>query len=136
MEFKIVDDRGYELVFHTREISKQNWIEFYSVTLASPQMKGTMKVDNAPYGESPVHLLQSIEREWKGWSGEKGWGSLEGEFNLSATSDKTGHIFLNARIHSGFAPPSSCLELELIVESGQMANIVKEAQVFFDASRF
>ena len=136
MEFKIENDRGHELIFHSRKVPDKNWIEFYSVTLVSPQMKGTVQVDNASYGQSPVELFQSMEREWKGWSGEKSWGSLEGEFSLSATSDNTGHIFLNTRIQSGHSPPTSSMELEFVVESGQLTTIEKKAASFFDTSNF
>ena len=131
MKFQIKTDRGYEVVFDGRSFDSKDWLASYSVTLHSPNMKGTVRVDNSPYGISPLEFFSSIASDWKGWSGEKSWGSLEGEFDLSAESDRTGHISIRARIFEGHSSPCSRLETTLIVEAGQCENLAKEATNFF-----
>lgn len=131
MDFEIAGVEDYRIVFFEREFDKKEWLTHYKVTIQAPDMNGTVRVENPPAGRSPLHLFQSIQKEWRGWKGEKGWGALEGEFDLSASSDKTGHITLKARLFSGYSPPSSKLEIELIVESGQTDSIAKKAQEFF-----
>ena len=131
MDFEIKSHKEYGIVFSERAYDKKGWLTDYLVSLYSPNMSGAIRVDNAPYGQSPLKLFESIEKEWKGWQGEKSWGSLEGEFNISAISDKTGHITLKARIASGHYVPSARLETELIVEAGQVEGILKKAKAFF-----
>jgi len=131
MDFEIKGDKEYSIVFGDRSYDCKGWLTHYTVRLYSPNMNGTVRVENSPYGNSPVDLFKSIENEWRGWEGEKSWGSLEGEFDLSAHSDNTGHITLTARIFSGHYVPSSRLETELIIESGQSDIIAKQAEEFF-----
>ena len=100
MDFEIKSDNEYRILFSERSHDSKGWLTQYTVTLYSPNMSGTVRVDNSPYGQSPLQLFQSIENEWKGWKGEKSWGSFEGEFDLSATSDSTGHITLKASLFS------------------------------------
>ena len=132
MDFEIKSDNEYRILFSERSHDSKGWLTQYTVTLYSPNMSGTVRVDNSPYGESPLQLFQSIENEWKGWKGEKSWWSFEGEFDLSATSDSTGHITLKASLFSGYGVPSSRLQTELQVESGQLDQIAKTAREFFE----
>lgn len=131
MKFQIKTDRGYEVVFDARSFDSKDWLASYFVSLHSPNMKGTVRVDNPPYGISPLEFFSSIASDWKGWSGEKSWGSIEGEFDLTAESDRTGHIIIRARIFEGHSPPSSQLETTLIFEAGQCENMAIEAAKFF-----
>ena len=131
MDFEIKSEKEYRIVFSDRSYDKKGWLTHYTVGLFSPHINGIVRVDNSPYGQSPLTLFKSMEREWKGWEGEKSWGSLEGEFDLTAVSDRKGHITLKTRIHSGHYLPSSSLMTELIVESGQLDYIASKAEEFF-----
>ena len=131
MNFEIKSDNEYRIVFSDRSYDSEGWLTHYTVSLYSPHMSGAVRVENSPYGVSPEKLFKSIENEWRGWKGEKSWGSLEGEFDLCAVSDSTGHITLTARIFSGLSVPSSRLETELNIESGRSDIIAKQAAEFF-----
>lgn len=131
MIFDIKSEQGYRIVFADRRFDPKNWLINYTVSLFSPGMEGTVRVYNPPFAHSPLALFKSMETQWSGWRGEKSWGSLEGEFDLSAESDSTGHIVLRARIFAGHSPPSSRLDTEIIVEAGQLAFIAKQAEKFF-----
>jgi len=125
------EDKGYSILFHSPERDKKGWLASYSVTCTAPNMNATIKVDNAPVGISPTKLFEEMASEWQGWKGEKNWGSLEGEFDISATSDSTGHITLVASVRSGHLPPCSKTITELILEAGQLENLNKHAKEFF-----
>jgi len=131
MGFEIKSDKEYRIVFGDRKYDKNGWLTHYTVSLQSPDINGTVRVENPPYGQPPLELFKSMERDWKGWEGEKSWGSLEGEFELSAVSDGTGHITLTTILHFGHYPPSSRLETELVIESGQLDYLAKNAGEFF-----
>jgi len=131
MEFELKSDRGYGITFHSQEHDKNGWLAYYSVTLTAPTMSATIQIDNAPYGISPAGLFEQIANEWQGWNGEKAWGSLEGEFDLTTTSDSTGHITFVASVYSGSFSPCSKMVSEFEIESGQLEKYKKYAAEFF-----
>ncbi|MCZ8095474.1 MAG: DUF6228 family protein [Acidovorax sp.] len=61
-------------------------------------------------------FFRDLAANWRGWQGEKSWGTLEGEVTLTATSDGTGHItmkFTLSQPYTGFEwQVSGALELE------------------------
>jgi len=130
--FEIKSEQGFLISFSDRAFDTKDMISHYSATLCSPTMTGSVRVYNAPYGTTPLSFFQSIDNEWQGWKGEKGWGAIEGELDLIASSDNTGHITIKARIFSGYGPPSAKMEIECIVESGQTRGLAEKAKLFFN----
>ena len=94
-------------------------------------MKATVQVDNSPYGISSIGLFEEMAIEWRGWDREKSWGSLEGEFDLTETSDSTGHVTLLASVYSRTFPPCAKMICEFYIESGQLDKLNKQALEFF-----
>ena len=131
MEYELKSDRGYSLLFHSQERDTDGWLSFYSVTITAPNFKGTIQVDNSPYGITPAELFVEIAKDWKGFNGEKSWGSLEGEFDIEAKSDSTGHIIITASINTGFFPPCSKMVSEFEIEAGQLESISNQMNEFF-----
>jgi hypothetical protein len=130
-EFKITSEKEISAVFHSPEVSKDGWLEYYSLTISGRDMKATVRVENAPYGTNPVDFFEMVSNEWQGWKNEKEWGSMEGEFSLSAKADSTGHIELNVRAQPSFYAPYWSAEVVLVVESGQLESIARKAKHFF-----
>jgi hypothetical protein len=132
MEYELTSDLGYKLLFHSREFDKSNWLSYYSVTLSCPHVTATIRVDNASFGISPVRLFSEINENWKGWNGEKSWGSLEGEFDLSATSDNIGKILLVCKVQTDYAEPRAEVVFEFFLELGQTESYLKNMKKFFN----
>ncbi len=83
-----------------------------------------------PYGL--VHLFKDAASEWRGWSGEKYWESLEGEFRLGLTSDNVGHITLRVVIsHDWGGPDRWRLTAELGIDAGQLESVAQAVGRFF-----
>lgn len=131
MEFEIKSECGYSLLFHSQVYSSSGWLDYYSVTINAPAMQATIQVDNAPYGTSPASFFEHIANEWRGWKGEKTWGALEGEFELSATADSTGHVTLTAVVYSGTCSSCSKMQSEFEIEAGQFEKIKLQSLKFF-----
>jgi len=131
MELEVKGSQGYKMLFHSREHDKNKWLSYYSVTLIAPSMEATVRVDNAPYGVSPVNLFSEISEQWKGWEGEKSWGSLEGEFNLSVKNDSVGHVIFFTSVQTEAYPQNSKMVIEFEVELGQLEYLKKQAVEFF-----
>jgi hypothetical protein len=68
------------------------------------------------------------------WNGERGWGSLEGEFEISATCTTLGQVIFQVRL-AGMVGGSEEWKVQagLDTELGQLESIAREAGRFFQA---
>jgi hypothetical protein len=72
---------------------------------------------------------RELARDWRGWEGTRSWRSLEGDLELSATSDRLGHVELEVRLDEGF--PFQWRVCGMIaLEVGQLDGIAAAAQTF------
>ena len=131
MNFVIRSDGGVSLTFHARTAGKDGCVNAYFVTAEAANFTASVEVDNAPYGSSPADFFAQVASEWAGWNGTKAWQALEGEYELSATSDSTGHITIIARLNAASYPPTWEGKLSLIVEAGRLDALAVEAKDFF-----
>ena len=71
-----------------------------------------------------------MKENWRGWSGSKKWGSLEGEFNLKAEMDKMGHITLKVYLcpsqYDGWEAKTN-----LYLEPNQLDRLYEEARELY-----
>lgn len=118
-------------LFHSPQINNDGYLESYSVTVSSQAMEATVRVENSPYGTNPADFFEQIAREWQGWSGDKEWGAMEGEFSLEASSDSTGHIETTIKLQPSFYSPCWSAEVTLIIEAGQLEGIARKFKSFF-----
>jgi hypothetical protein len=112
----------------TLEFSAPN-SNYYNASLCGSDFRGTASV----YSYKPAHLAQffrDLAIHWNGWTGQKEWGSLEGELTLVATIDSTGHIHLSVRLRSGPHPFNWKLSAVLLIEAGQLEQIASSMERF------
>ena len=106
--------------------------EFFRASLHSDSHSANMRVSTYtdPYGI--VRLFKEAASNWRGWSGEKQWESLEGDFRLMLCSSSTGHIRLKALIsHDCGNPDPWRLNAELGIEAGQLESLAQSIERFF-----
>jgi hypothetical protein len=96
--FSIESQPNLKLIFDQPKHNNDGWLESYQVSVISPGLTAKIRAENPPYGPSPVKLFEQMANDWDGWDGEKSWGAMEGEYNLVATSSKTGHVTLSAEL--------------------------------------
>ena len=78
-------------------------------------------------------FFQSMADDWRGWKGPRSWGTLENEFELTATSDRLGHVrleFVLRKPHTGFQWE---LRGALELEAGQLDRIAQDVQLAWNA---
>jgi hypothetical protein len=73
-----------------------------------------------------VVFFEDLARHGKGWEGEKGWCSIEGDFVLSATSDSVGHISLEVTLESGPYGEGWKVQTAITLDSGQLEKVAGE----------
>jgi hypothetical protein len=75
-------------------------------------------------------FLERLAAEWRGWSGERSWSSLEGDVKLTATHNGLGTISVKACLRTEAAAHhrwSACAEL--VLDAGALDRITREAQL-------
>lgn len=130
-EFVVTSERQTKLRFHSRRYQRDGWLAGYVVTLEGHGFSATAQVGNPEQGVSPVRLFDEMVSEWTGWKGEKGWGALDGEMSLVATTDSLGHISLEVSLDPRDGPPEWYASLTLVLEAGSLERLAAEAGAFF-----
>lgn len=77
----------------------------------------------------PSLLFRDMADNWQGWKGEKVWGSLDGEFTLTATATLLGRITL--LIDMVEMAGAFRLVATLGLEAGQLEEISKRVELLF-----
>jgi hypothetical protein len=79
-------------------------------------------------------FFTSLANDWRGWQGERTWATLEGEFELTATSDPLGHV----RLAYFIRPPHTGFNWELRgvleLEAGQLESLSLDAQAAWNSN--
>lgn len=112
------DDRaGLSLDPHNRD--------FFIATVQSRGLTATTQV--SLYQSFGINeFFADLARDWRGWTDVRTWSSLEGELEIRATSDRSGHIYLEVALHDG-APARWAATVNLVVEAGQLTTIASDA---------
>jgi hypothetical protein len=76
-------------------------------------------------------MFEYMAKNWKGWSDELMFQTLENDFKISATSDLLGHVKLNIRIEEESISESWKSVVTINIDSCQLENIAQEMRAFF-----
>jgi hypothetical protein len=81
--------------------------------------------------EGLPRLFEFISENWRGWEGERQWSSLEGEFSLTASSDKLGHIRLVFCLAPNVLEFGWKLKGEIELEAGGLEKLANDMTSFW-----
>ena len=81
----------------------------------------------------PTSFFDDMAGSWRGWRGAKAWSSYEGDFQLSASSDGKGHVFLRVALAAGASDDLWRAETQLLLEAGQLETYAKQFHEFASA---
>ena len=106
--------------------------EYFTVKFLSISMNASHRVwvYTGDY-DRLTHLFLEMAENWKGWEGVKTWDAIEDDFSLSCTSDKLGHISIEAELEGRDDPASWSTTFNLEVEAGQLEQIAYEVRRLF-----
>lgn len=96
----------------------------YRAELSVLDLKAVARVYQLGGGDELDAFFGALAEEWRGWSGERHWTSLEQDLRLAATFQRTGHIHLEVRL----ATIDWSAQTTLILESGQLNRIAGQAR--------
>ena len=79
-----------------------------------------------------ARFFEDLARNWRGWTGEKSWESVESHIALKATADRLGHVYLQVTLRDIVAPANWRAEATLSIEAGQLEVLASWARRVFD----
>jgi hypothetical protein len=110
--------------FQTEYVGAES--ESFLVSVVSGSWLGEVRASSFMVENLGV-FFRSLAASWRGWEGERHWGTLEGEFSLAATADQLGHI----RIAFTITQPGIEFGLQmsgiLELEAGMLESIAAQA---------
>lgn len=104
----------------------------FSVRLELTGLQATI-VASSYMSEGIADLFASFARDWRGWDGERGWTSCEGEVELVATADRAGHVQLIVAVRRGWEPHGWQARGVIQLEAGQLDGLARDAASFESA---
>jgi len=118
---------GTELNLSTEDFPASEKLD---VSIAGPSCSARLATSTY-YSGSPALLFRKMAASWRGWEGELSWSTLEGEFKMTATSDRLGHIDLLAEIKSDAYPRDWELKARLHLEAGALEQLYRSVSAVF-----
>ena len=94
----IGSDPALKATFHSKRYGSDGWLDSYAIDLEAIDFRASVRVQNPGYGHPPTQLFNEMATHWKGWKDRKFWGALDGELEIEATTDATGHVTLKVTI--------------------------------------
>jgi uncharacterized protein DUF6228 len=115
-------------------IVKPEWavdgLRYFSVECESVEANARVRVYHDDSGRPLSGYFRELAIEWP-WTGEKTWGSLEGEVGFSATADSLGHITLLIALVPDPYPRPWEFTGRAALEAGQLDALARSVEEFF-----
>lgn len=127
--FEILNGPDLKVAFTEPKFSDDGWLTSYLFNILGRGITASIRVDNPPYGHSPFVIFEQMNNEWSGWKEPKGWGAMEGEYNLRATYEPRGHVILSAKINNQSDSWSANANID--IEAGELGSLARRAKAFF-----
>lgn len=78
-----------------------------------------------------ISLFESIAGDWKGWEGERHWAAIEGDLDITATSDKLGHIRIDVVLLNNNIEDDWKVEAPIYLDAGCLDSLCTQIRRFF-----
>lgn len=119
---------------HRELILSQHRDEYFRVELKGFEVSAATSVWAYTDANGLNRFFQELASFSKPWQGQRSWASIEQDFSLSATCTSLGSVtfWVELRGLQG-APEEWRIEAGLVTDFGQLEQIAKNAEVFFNA---
>ena len=106
--------------------------DYFRVELKGNEISATTEVWATTDANGLNKLFQELGCLEKPWQGKRSWCSMEGDFSIEAVCTSLGNVTLRVTlVRLQGAPEEWRLEAGLTTDFGQLAQIAKQAELFF-----
>ena len=131
MESLRFSESEFGVTFCEPRLESDGWLGSFLVKVEEPGLNASVRVHNSKFIQSPVELFNNLAKNWRGWAGEKTWVALEGELELSATSDSLGHVTIRVKLRPAAEAGSWRIASLVHLEAGQLDFVAGQVAKFF-----
>lgn len=82
-----------------------------------------------------IDLFDSFARDWKGWEGARHWAAIEGDLDLTATSDTLGHIRLDVILCNNNPEDDWKVDAPVYLDAGGLEALASKVRTFFTQTK-
>ena len=108
--------------------------DYFHVELKGLEVSASADVWACTDANGLNEFFQELGRFERPWQGERSWATLENDFSLFATCTSLGNVtFRLILLGSQGAPEEWRVEASLVTDLGQLEQIAKHAELFFNA---
>jgi hypothetical protein len=100
---------------------------YWKATLSCGSLNASLQFYEIRLG-GLAEYFGELAADWRGWSGERRWESLEGDVELVAVHDGRGTITLRAGLRM-FAQHRWTVSAELLLDAGGLDRLAREARL-------
>ena len=104
-------------------------INYFSVELVKRGLSCKAKIYSYE-GDGVIAFFDDIAKNWKGWTGEKNWGSTETQFTISATHNNIGRVNLDIFITPSVGNNTWSVEGPISLDLGSLDTVAKNISKF------
>jgi hypothetical protein len=103
--------------------------DYFLASLNNPEYSGAVRVWEYTESEGLAGLFKTLADDWRGWDGERAWSSIEGEFSITCSHDRLGHVTLDAAMHHDFGALEPWrVRGSIVVDAGQLDAIYRSVR--------
>jgi len=105
---------------------------WWFVTVEVAGLRAVAQIDGDPMGigQRIDGWIASLDADWRGWSGERVWESIEGTLRLTATHDGLGTVLLRARLARSLYLDDWVADVALWLDAGGLRALARGAARF------
>ena len=101
---------------------------YWDTTLSCGSLNASLQFYEIRLG-GLAEYFEGLAADWRGWSGERRWESLEGDVRLLAVHDGRGTITLRAGLQTeAFAQHRWTASAELLLDAGGLDGLARQAR--------
>lgn len=104
--------------------------EFFNFEIKGHEISAAIKVSTYTDDNGLNNLFKELSSFERPWQGTRSWESLEGEFEIHASCATLGQVTFVVNLRS--YPGNWKLQAEVKTELGQLPQIAKKAEIFFN----
>lgn len=102
---------------------------YWNATLSCGSLHASLRFYEIRLGGF-AEYLEALAEDWRGWSGERRWESLEGDVELIAVHDGRGTITLRTHLRTeAFAQHRWNASAELMLDAGGLDRLARQARL-------
>ena len=102
--------------------------DYLTLEFEGHSLRAVSKIYLYDDNSSLLKLFENLGQNWKGWEGVKSWSSLEGDFTLSCSADKLGHVFMAIELVNRTVEPNWTIKTSLQIDSGSLETVLSQAK--------